>query len=245
MGRIWRNRGAKVPWLRISRYKRQEDVCRLRTKIGRCPWFSHAFFSHAYVAFDSRLPLGEDGRHPLPSASWCDIYMPSPVRRDIFYNVTIITLTDQYLEQVWDDAYDATMKYLADTGQEYRTWDSGPFGLLDRKYFEMHDNGDELDFGGMTMHDFAEARRTEILNGNSLEFHEKWELDTSYRYGVGLTIYANVKNLDTPAIISVMGNFFERYEGQFLQEGIKTFEDKGSVLDKNDLGSFAPSVPLA
>lgn len=68
---------------------------------------------------------------------------------------------------------------------------------------------------------------------------ERCVLDTSYGYGVGLTLELNVMGLDVPGVVAAMDRFFDRYETPFLRDGIKVFDETGPTFDKGDTEAIA------
>jgi hypothetical protein len=144
---------------------------------------------------------------------WFDFYFLSPTNNRIFYNTNIITKELHLLDIAQEKAHKEADCMLTDEQLENEhkmefvphTFSKTGKVLTYRLIF-----GDPIQydcFNGLTYSDYVVKRADEIMTTLTFDPKDTYTIDTEYRYGVGLSIVADV--VDIPSIVFHMEQFLK------------------------------------
>ena len=187
-------------WAEHSRKRQKDQWIRLKNQIRlNKKWLGGLFFSYDVIGQNS----------------WVDIYFLSKKKRGVFYNVTLETTHYAYFEGLREKAY-----ALAEQKVAYpdRLW-----GERDLKtgYTTLLPEKKSAGFGGLTRYEWANQRVKEMADAQLHPVGTQIQIDTSYRYGVGLHGTIGAKHLSIQTIIDFIEDFWAHGEKDEL--GARTF----------------------
>lgn len=189
------NRNRFTPFGALSRHRQRDAFVRLRWRIVRgTPIYGRLFTSH--------LVLDEPGR-PDIYRQWFDVLFLGLDGRSI-WNATITTGGLALWERIQDLASEQTRSRLTEAElEEESRWKFAPAHYVGRqKFYRMirPEPRRHAALDGLTIREYEERVASEILHDTPPGIHESFQLDRSYRYGIGLEIVVDSPIVDRAAI---------------------------------------------
>jgi hypothetical protein len=209
------SRRTSRPFVSLPRHRRRSLVIRLQGRMLRNAHYTGS------TAFDSHQLL-IDPEEPDRLHTWVDIVFPG-LDRFTLWNAELITTQMAKLDLASNHAYEQISAQLAAANETYET--RYTTHLIPRKHpgeqrmyrmeFAPEKHYDCLQ--GLT---FSQARETleESLMQSLPTPPERFEIDRSYAYGIGLHAVVNAANLDTAVIEQTIARFRALGEKNWVAE---------------------------
>ena len=172
------------PFIALPRSRRSREGVKLRQKIKRDQeLFGGRFYSHAELNPESNLINNQ----------WFDFLFTGQRKHEI-WNAEIITARLAFWEKVDSIAFERTHAQLS--AEEREKEFSYISTRLDNGYYRREKKFPMIQypqFDGLTYRDYLHQLERKILTSEPPEIYESFQLDYSYRHGVGLHIVVDAE----------------------------------------------------
>jgi hypothetical protein len=221
-----------IPFAELPRRRRRDLYVSLRWKITQQG-------SKYGGKFTTGLSLDEPGRPKLYNQSF-QVYFPGTDGVTI-WNAVIFTATHEFWSRMGSMASERAFSLLSEEQQKQEGLElEGPFRRADgEKYYMVAERPEPAYdcFGGLTLREYKEKTKLEIIENEPPAIYESFELDLAYEYGIGLRTIVQADEINREVIYSIIDRFRQVGETDWQSEQpvpreVLPFETRETALSK-------------
>lgn len=213
-------------FMELSRNKRGDIVTMVKGRISKnSPYYGGKFTSH--LVLDT-----------VDDAQWFD-FLFTGRDRTIFWNAYIETAKSEFNTKISDMAHDRVLDQLSpDEFSSYVKFEFEPCEWSNTGKATLYKMKPKPEvryekFGGLTVMEQMKKVENDILNNEPPDIYERFELNYSYKFGIGLTMIVDVDKIDKSVIESAIDKFLEMGCVDWVSQNPV---DKSKLLDSPNIG---------
>lgn len=202
-----------IPFVKLKRRQRCKKMVALR-------WLIHQNRNgRGFFLSDHYIPNSPDWNKDICSdedVQWADLYFVSRryAHQGYFYNATIRTLADEYVENLDNEAYDNVFYQMSKSDQDKLNDISFENNTISSHFSDYFSSLNGSTFYAMQAN-FLEQK---LLNLNQKKVFSSVTKDETYRYGIGLDMVIDDVSITVESIVKNIKNFYDNDEKNIMYE---------------------------